>query len=77
MKLVIIERVPRSDKSTLAETLCDAVIASDINVSWFLEESKCHPVHPFNTGKIEKTPTKPIGSDSVILCGPFPSRRVQ
>lgn len=55
MKLILIEGVPGSGKSTLAETLCDTAIASGMNASWFLEESKNHPVHPLNVGKREKT----------------------
>lgn len=46
MRLILIEGVPGSGKSTLAETLCKVALSSGINASWYLEESRDHPVHP-------------------------------
>lgn len=46
MRLILIEGVPGSGKSTLAETLCKEALSLGINASWYLEESRDHPVHP-------------------------------
>lgn len=46
MRLIFIEGVPGSGKSTLAETLCNEAFSSGVNASWYLEESRDHPVHP-------------------------------
>lgn len=46
MRLILIEGVPGSGKSTLAETLYEEALSSGVNASWYLEESRDHPVHP-------------------------------
>lgn len=46
MDLLLIEGVPGSGKSTLAEKLCRKAQLNGISASWYLEESKDHPVHP-------------------------------
>ena len=46
MRLILIEGVPGSGKSKLEETLCEEALSSGLNASWYLEESRDHPVHP-------------------------------
>jgi len=46
MKLLLIEGMPGSGKSTTAERLCDTLIESGIHSKWYREEEKAHPVHP-------------------------------
>lgn len=48
MNLILIEGVAGSGKSTLAEKLHIAALENNISASWYLEESKDHPVHPHN-----------------------------
>jgi hypothetical protein len=46
VELILIEGLPGSGKSAMAEKICEAAQVSGINSSWYLEESKVHPVHP-------------------------------
>lgn len=46
MRIIFIEGIPGSGKSTLAEKLCDKALSLGIDASWYLEESRGHPVHP-------------------------------
>lgn len=46
MRLILIEGVPGCGKSTLAESLHRDALSSGVNASWYLEESRDHPVHP-------------------------------
>lgn len=49
MKLIFIEGVPSSGKSTMAKMLCDIAQKEGVNSSWYLEQSIEHPIHPVNT----------------------------
>lgn len=53
MDLLFIEGLPGSGKSTLAEHLCETAKSNGISSSWYLEESKDHPIHPIKF-KLEK-----------------------
>jgi hypothetical protein len=46
VELILIEGLPGSGKSTLAEMLCNAAHVNGIRSSWYLEQSKVHPIHP-------------------------------
>ncbi|MEH6652230.1 MAG: hypothetical protein V7707_19580 [Motiliproteus sp.] len=48
MNLILIEGLPGSGKSTMAEMLCDAALDDGIASSWYLEQSKDHHVHPID-----------------------------
>lgn len=48
MRLILIEGVPGSGKSTLAEILCEKALSAGLSASWYLEESRNHPIHPHN-----------------------------
>ena len=45
-KLLFIEGIPGSGKSTTAELLNNALVASGVDATWYREENKEHPVHP-------------------------------
>ena len=56
MKLILIEGVPGSGKSTMAEKLCTSAISMGISATWYLEESKTHPIHPHDGSRDNLTP---------------------
>jgi hypothetical protein len=46
MRIVFVEGVPGSGKSTMAEKLCAEAVKLGVDAKWYLEESHDHPVHP-------------------------------
>lgn len=46
MRLILIEGIPGSGKSTMAETLCAIARAGRRDAVWHLEEAANHPAHP-------------------------------
>lgn len=59
MKLLLIEGISESGKTTLAEYLYHVLHDLNINVAWYLEESKDHPVHPRALRKFNDSPAFP------------------
>jgi adenylate kinase family enzyme len=54
MRVVFVEGVPGSGKSTMAAKLCADAGKLGFDARWYLEESHDHPVHP-KTGQRSKT----------------------
>lgn len=46
MRLVLIEGLPGTGKTTLAERLCTSISKESCEIRWYLEEAADHPVHP-------------------------------
>ena len=46
MHFVLIEGVPGSGKTTLAEKLCSYAGENGVEASWFREDDQQHPIHP-------------------------------
>ena len=45
-RLVLIEGIPGTGKTTLAEALCERFRAGGLDAAWYLEEAHHHPVTP-------------------------------
>lgn len=58
LNLLLIEGVPGSGKSSLAEMLCEAAHSVGVSASWYLEESKDHPIHPHNGSRGQTIPER-------------------
>ncbi|MDM0078782.1 hypothetical protein QTH90_30550 [Variovorax sp. J2P1-59] len=46
VRLVLIEGLPGTGKSTLARGLCEVIRSNGLEANWYLEEEADHPVHP-------------------------------
>jgi len=46
VKLVLIDGLPGTGKSTLARSLCEVLREGGLETAWYLEEAGDHPVHP-------------------------------
>ena len=46
MRMIFIEGVPGTGKSTMARNLCTYFSSQGMDAQWHLEEARDHPVHP-------------------------------
>lgn len=52
MRLLLIEGLPGSGKTTTAKSLCRLLGSEGIEASWYLEEAAEHPIHPRSVTKL-------------------------
>ncbi|CAN7367846.1 hypothetical protein LJR129_002198 [Acidovorax sp. LjRoot129] len=56
MRIVFIEGLPGTGKSTLARGLCEVLREHGLEAAWYLEEAADHPVHPATFKRTQKEP---------------------